>query len=209
MLFFPAMPTIPAIVPLSLLEAVRTLDAPVADGLELPEQSPEVARRLGLNATVAAQIGRYTRAAERSDEVEQAEVVQVFRLVARRPDAGLVFAAAGRQAARLAAKNGRGAADRPPTGLARRLALRRARRAVRATFAGELDADAPLPAVRVAAPLSVAAAPDGAACSYYASAFGELLRLTTGFEGTMVHESCRGRGDAECRWRAVAGETYE
>ena len=201
------MPTVPAIVPLSLLEAVRTLDAPVADGLDLPQQSPEVARRLGLNATVAAQIGRYVRAAERADEVEQAEVVQVFRLVARRPDASLVFADAGRRAARhVARRNGGG---RTGGSLARRFALRRARRAVAATFAGVLEGAPGLPAVRVASPLSVAAAPDGAACSYYASAFGELLRLTTGFEGTMVHEACRGRGDSECRWRAVPGDVYE
>lgn len=204
------MSTIPAIVPLSLLEAVRTLDAPVADGLEMPEQSPEVARRLGLNATVTAQIGRYARAVERSGEVPLAEVVQVFRLVARRPDADLVFADAGRRAARHAAgRNGRGAPEAAPTGLARRLALRRARRALRGTFAGELDAAAERATVRVPSPLSVAAAPDGAACSYYASAFGELLRLTTGFEGTMIHEACRARGEAECRWRAVPGDAYE
>jgi predicted hydrocarbon binding protein len=204
------MKTVPAIIPLSILEAVRTLDAPAADGLEVSEHAPEVARRLGLNATVAAQIGRYSRAAERAGGVALAEVVQVFRLVARRPDAALVFADAGRRAARyVARRNGRGD-DRPaPTGLARRFALRRASRAVRGTFAGELDAAAEQPAVRVAAPLSVAAAPDGAACAYYASAFSELLRLTTGFEGTMIHEACRGRGDSECRWRAVPGDSYE
>ena len=86
--------------------------------------------------------------------------------------------------------------------------MRRASRAVRDTFAGDLDTKG-LPTVRVALPLSVAAAPDGAACSYYASAFGELLRLTTGFEGTMVHEACRARGDAECRWSGVPGDSYE
>jgi hypothetical protein len=208
-LFFRAMSTVPAVVPLSLLEAVRTLDAPVADGLEMPEQSPEVARRLGLNATVTAQIGRYTRAAERAGGVALAEAVQVFRLVARRPDAELVFADAGRRAARYVVRgNGRGG-GRPPAGLARRFALRRASRAVRGTFAGELDTAPALAAVLVPSPLSIAAAPDGAACSYYASAFGELLRLTTGFEGAMIHETCRGRGDAECRWQAVPGDNYE
>jgi hypothetical protein len=79
---------------------------------------------------------------------------------------------------------------------------------VRAVIAGELGG-AESDEVRLAAPLSVEAAPDGSACGYYAAAFGELLRLTTGFEGTMAHEACRGRGDAECRWRAVPGDSYE
>lgn len=201
--------SIPAIIPLSLLEAVRTLDAPVADGLA--EHPPEVARRLGMNATVSAQIGRYVRAAEKDGGVPTAEVVQVFRLVARRPDAELVFADAGRRAARYVARRngGAGARERRPTGLARRLALRKAARAARTSFAGELSVAEGLATVRVASPLSVAAAPDGAACRYYAAAFGELLRLTIGFEGAMAHEACRGRGDAECCWRAVPGDDYE
>lgn len=204
--------SVPAAVPLSLLEAVRSLDAPAADGLDLPEHSPEVARRLGLNATVTAQIGRYTRAAERGAGVATAEVVQIFRLVARRPDAALVFADAGRRAARRSVRrNGKPErASRAPRGLGLRLALRRARRAAAEVFAGELAAQAEVAAeVRVREPLSIAAAPDGSACPWYSAAFAELLRLTTGFEGIMVHESCRGRGEAECRWRAVAGERYE
>ena len=42
-----------AVIPLSLLEAIRNLDTPVEDGLD--ERSPElVAKRLGLSSTVAA-----------------------------------------------------------------------------------------------------------------------------------------------------------
>ena len=36
----------------------------------------------------------------------------------------------------------------------------------------------------------------------------ELLRALTGFEGAMVHERCRGRGDDTCRWLAAAAEGY-
>lgn len=209
----PPTETVPAIIPLSLLEAVRTLDAPPADGLEVSEHAPEVARRLGLNATVAAQIGRYVRAAEREAGVAPAEVVQVFRLVARRPDAELAFAHAGRHAARYAIRGMNGKPDdterRAPRGLGRRLALRKATRAVRSVFAGELAAGAEAAQVRLRTPLSVEGAPDGSACAYYGAAFGELLRLTTGFEGTMLHEACRARGDQECRWRAVPGASYE
>ena len=61
------MPTpsaVPALLPLSLLEAIRNLDTPVEDGLdELAEEI--VVRRLGLSPTVAAQIQRYRSTAER------------------------------------------------------------------------------------------------------------------------------------------------
>ena len=53
-----------AIIPMSLLEALRNLDTPVEDGLE--ELAGEiVSKRLGLSATVAAQITRYQEAARR------------------------------------------------------------------------------------------------------------------------------------------------
>ncbi|HJX88762.1 MAG TPA: hypothetical protein VJ277_14440, partial [Gemmatimonadales bacterium] len=77
---------VPALIPLSLLEAIRNLDTPVEDGLEeLAEEM--VVRRLGLSPTVAAQIQRYRTAAERDGSVELDEAVSVLRLVGRRPDA--------------------------------------------------------------------------------------------------------------------------
>jgi hypothetical protein len=101
----PTPPTVPAILPLSLLEAIRNLDTPVEDGLEeLAEEI--VVRRLGLSPTVAAQIQRYRQAAEREGRVYLDEAVSVLRLVGRRPDAPLVFADGGRRAARYAARGG-------------------------------------------------------------------------------------------------------
>jgi len=58
-------PTAAALIPLSLLEALRNLDTPVEDGMD--ELAEEIAvRRLGLSPTVAAQIQRYrqTRSVE-------------------------------------------------------------------------------------------------------------------------------------------------
>jgi len=96
-------PTVAALIPLSLLEALRNLDTPVEDGLdELAEEI--VVRRLGLSPTVAAQIQRYRQTAERGGTVDLDEVLSVIRLVGRRPDAPLVFADAGRRAARYAAR---------------------------------------------------------------------------------------------------------
>ena len=209
------MPTpaaVPALLPLSLLEAIRNLDAPVEDGLdELAEEI--VVRRLGLSPTVAAQIQRYRTAADREGTVEFDEVVSVLRLVGRRPDAPLVFADAGRRAARYAARSrsrsARTLARVSPAGLARRVSLRAAARLARRFFWGELRAPAGATEVRMTDPLSIVAFPDGAACTFYGSAYGELLRSLTAFEGAMLHEHCRSRGDEACVWRTAAAEVFE
>ena len=99
----PTPATVPALIPLSLLEAIRNLDTPVEDGLdELAEEI--VVRRLGLSPTVAAQIQRYRQAAEKDAGVDLDEAVSVLRLVGRRADAPLAFADAGRRAARYATR---------------------------------------------------------------------------------------------------------
>jgi hypothetical protein len=208
----PTLPAVPALLPLSLLEAIRNLDTPVEDGLdELAEEI--VVRRLGLSPTVAAQIQRYRTAAERDDTVELDEVVSVLRLVGRRPDAPLVFADAGRRAARYAARS-RGRSVRTfarvsPSALARRVSLRAAAGLARRVFDGELRAPAHDTEVRMTDPLSILAFPNGAACAFYGSAYGELLRCLTAFEGAMLHDRCRSRGDDACVWRSAAAEVYE
>jgi len=202
----PTPAAVPALLPLSLLEAIRNLDTPVEDGLEeLAEEI--VVRRLGLSPTVAAQIQRYRTAADREGTVELDEVVSVLRLVGRRPDAPLVFADAGRRAARYAARSrGRSArtfARVSPRGLARRVSLRTVARLARQVFDGELRAPTGAAEVRMADPLSILALPDGAACAFYGAAFAELLRLLVGHEGAMLHTTCRSTGAAACEWRAA------
>jgi hypothetical protein len=208
----PTPPAVPALIPLSLLEAIRNLDTPVEDGLD--ELAEEIAvRRLGLSPTVAAQIQRYRQATEKDSGVDLDEVVSVLRLVGRRADAPLAFADAGRRAARYATR-----VHARPTwtfsrsgarGLARRVATRSAAHFARRAFGGELG---PVPdgvQVRMAEPLSFRALPDGSACDFYGAAYGELLRRVTGFEGAMLHEHCRGRGDEACVWRTAAAEIFE
>jgi hypothetical protein len=205
-------PSVPALIPLSLLEAIRNLDTPVEDGLdELAEEI--VVRRLGLSPTVAAQIQRYKQAADRGGAVELDETVSVLRLVGRRGDANLVFADAGRRAARYAAKT-RGRSSRTlvrvsPRGVARKLALRSAARLARAVFGGELKPRPQDVEVRMDAPLSIVALPTGEACVFYGSVYQELLRGLTGFEGALIHEGCRSRGDDACVWRTTLAEVYE
>ena len=208
----PTPATVPALIPLSLLEAIRNLDTPLEDGLdELAEEM--VVRRLGLSPTVAAQIQRYRQAAEKDGGVDLDEVVSVLRLVGRRADAPLAFADAGRRAARYATKvHARPAWTFSRSGtasLTRRIAQRSAAHLARRAFGGDLG---PVPEgvqVRMAEPLSVRALPDGSACDFYGAAYGELLRRVTGFEGAMLHDRCRGRGDEACVWRTAAAEVYE
>ncbi len=92
-----------SIVPLAVLEAVRNLDTPVEDGLsEFAEEL--LAKRLGLSHTVAMQLAQYETMVRRDDRAEAAHVEALLRLVGRRPDADLVFADAGRRAARRAVR---------------------------------------------------------------------------------------------------------
>lgn len=215
--FQPTFPTgprlsVPTIIPLSILEALRNLDTPVEDGLE--ELAGEiVAKRLGLSATVAAQIARYQEAVKRDDPVSIDEAVSVFRLAGRRPDAQLVFADAGRRAARHAARSGpvlgRAAAAIAPGGLGRSMGEGVAARSARRVLNMEMKmADGGAEAT-MARPLSITALPDGSGCTFYGSALAELLRVLTGFEGAMVHTTCRGRGDPACVWKATAVGGYE
>ena len=205
-------PTVAALIPLSLLEALRNLDTPVEDGMdELAEEI--VVRRLGLSPTVAAQIQRYRQTAERGGTVDLDEVLSVMRLVGRRPDAPLVFADAGRRAARYAART-RGRSSRTlarisPKGMARGIILRSVARLVRTIFEGELNPRSAVVEFRMAAPLSIVALPGGEACLFYGSAYLELLRGLSGFEGALLHEKCRARGDDVCFWRTATAEVYE
>ena len=201
-----------AIIPLSLLEALRNLDTPVEDGLE--ELTGEiVAKRLGLSATVTAQIQRYRSATGRGQRPSADEAVGVFRLVGRRTDAPLVFADAGRRAARHAARvsglRAPGLLKAVPGFLGRAVGRGWARRAARKVLRAELTVRAGTAEAVVLEPLSILAVPDGRACAFYGAALAELLRGLAGFEGAMVHEACRGRGDAACRWRGAAMGAYQ
>ena len=166
-----------------------------------------------LSATVAAQIARYQEAVRKGDPVSLDEAVSVFRLAGRRPDAQLVFADAGRRAARHAARSGpvlgRAAAKMAPGGLGRSMGEGVAARSARRVLNMEMKSVDGGAEATMARPLSITALPDGSGCTFYGSALAELLRVLTGFEGAMVHTTCRGRGEPACVWRATAVGGYE
>lgn len=199
-----------AIIPQSLLEAMRNLDTPIDDGLsELAAEM--VSKRLGLSSTVASQIERYRQAAEAGDSIGLDEAVSVFRLVSRRPDAQLVYADAGRRAARYAARTvgGRGLLTVAPRFLRRRMGIRLAARVARRLFWAEVRAVGSLAEVRLEESIAIRAGAAGEGCYFYGAVFAELLRVLAGFEGAMLHDRCRSRGDAMCYWRAATVEGYE
>jgi hypothetical protein len=195
---------VPALIPLSLLEAIRNLDTPVEDGLD--ELAEEIAvRRLGLSPTVAAQIQRYKQASERDGAVDADEAISVLRLVGRRVDAPLAARYASRAHARPAWTLSRVTAG----GLTRRIAQRSAAHLARRAFGGDLRPAPDGVQVRMVEPLSFKAFPDGSACDFYGAAYGEMLRRITGFEGAMLHERCRALGHDACVWQSAAAEIYE
>jgi len=184
-----------SIVPLAVLEAVKNLDTPVEDGLT--EFADELlVKRLGLSPTVQMQLAEFEQLVRKDARVEASHVEALLRLVGRRPDADLVFADAGRRAARRAVKR--------MSAVWRLFGQAAARRAARAVLGAELGSEHRLPVARVTDPIAIQATPDGAACGFYGAGLVELLRLLVGYEGAMVHVVCRARGGSGCEWRASA-----
>jgi hypothetical protein len=170
-----------AIIPLSLLEAMRNLDTPIDDGLaELASEM--VAKRLGLSTTVASQIERYRQQAERSGTIPLDEAVS-----------GLY----------------RGMVRASPRPIRRRLGIRAAARVADRVFWAEMRPFGTLAEVTVRESLASLTGVDGLGCGFYGAAFAELMRVLSGFEGAMLHERCRAKGDPACAWRATTVEGYE
>ena len=112
------------------------------------------------------------------------------------PDAG---------SARYAARSGTGAEPcggaAGPGGFGRSIGAGAAIRAARRRWVIELQMGGSGGTAQVAEPLSILALADGTGCTFFGSALGELLRMLTGFEGAMIHDRCRARGDSACRWQ--------
>jgi len=142
-------------------------------------------------------------------------VIQVFRLVGRRPDAALVYADAGRRAARYAARSA-GLRTRillraSPRPLRRKLGTRAAAGIARRVLGLELELGTgqSTPQLRLVESLATEAGFPGTGCYFYSALSAELLRVMSGFEGAMIHERCRARGDEHCFWRAAEAGDYE
>ena len=197
--------TVDALLPLSLLEAVRDVDTP--EGALDTEFVDELRnKRLGLSDTVYTQIKRYTEAVRRNQRTAQEEAIALAKLIGRRPDAEEVLRAAGRFLAREAYMTvspvTRGMLRVFPSLVARPVALRQARRIARRYLNGNVRRVGTTVLLEIPRSVTVSAAATGVGGAYYEATLRELLRLLVGTTGSVEHTRCEGRGEGSCEWRA-------
>jgi len=197
--------TVDALLPLSLLEAVRSVDAPQDD--QEAELVPELRnKRLGLSETVYAQIRRYSAAAKKKERTPHDEAVALARLIGRRSDAAEVFESAGRILARESLATTSPMTQQIivvlPSILGRPLALRQARRIATRFLNGTMTRVGSALVLEVPVSVTLDSAPNERGCAYYESVLRELVRLLVGGTGAVEHVRCISRGEGTCEWRA-------
>ncbi len=197
--------TVDALLPLSLLEAVRDIDTPEGD-FET-EFVPELRnKRFGLSETVYAQIRRYSEAVRRKQRSSYDEAVALARLIGRRPDAEAVFREAGRVLAQASyvtvSPIWRRVLRAVPGVIARPLALRRTRKLARRYLNGTISRRGNAVLLEVPVSVTADATAPTAGCSYYETSLREILRLLTGSANSVEHVRCSARGEGSCQWAA-------
>lgn len=197
--------TVDPLLPLSLLEAVRTVDLPDGE-LETEFVSELRNKRFGLSETVLAQVKRYSEAVRRNQRPSFDEAVGLARLIGRRPDAEAVFREGGRILARASYNTISPVTRRLmrslPAILSRPIALRHVRRVTRRYTAGSIRRVGSTILLEVGASVTRDAAPRLAGCTYYESALRELMVLLVGGVGAVEHVRCASRNEGACEWRA-------
>ena len=197
--------TVDALLPLSLLEAVRDVDTP--EGLLDAEFVGELRnKRLGLSDTVYTQIQRYTESVRRNQRTAQDETIALARLIGRRPDAEAVLRAAGRFLAREAYMTvsplTRGVLKVMPSMISRPLAFRKTRRITHRYLNASVRRVGQFILMEVPRSVTLGVAPGSTGCAFYESSLREVLRLLVGATGSVEHTRCEGRGEGSCEWRA-------
>jgi predicted hydrocarbon binding protein len=197
--------TVDALLPLSLLEAVRNVDTP-SDQFDAEYVGELRNKRLGLSETIYAQIKRHNEAVKRGHRISQDEAIALAKLIGRRPDSDAVFRAAGRylahQAYHTLSPLTRRLMRLMPTALARPLAFRRAKKIASRYLNGNVRRVGSFLMLEIPRSITLGTAPAGAGCAYYEASLRELLRLLVGSIGAVEHVRCSGRGEGSCEWRA-------
>lgn len=197
--------TVDPLLPLSLLEAVRTVDMPEGD-FDAEFVAELRNKRFGLSDTVFAQIKRFTEAVRRRQPQSFEEAQGIARLIGRRPDAEAVFREGGRTLVRKAYRTisplTRKLTLTLPSLLARPIALRHVRRISARYTAGSIRRVGSTILLIVPKSITLDAAPRQGGCAYYESALRELMQLLVGGVGAVEHVRCAGRGEGPCEWRA-------
>src|SRR2546430_13261126 len=123
----------------------------------------------------------------REAAADRAHVEALLRLVGRRPDADLVFADAGRRAARRAVRRLSGLTRLAARGAPRLFGYAAARRAARAVFAGELRRGGHHPPAPGRRGPPLPPTPGRGAGALYGTRFPELLPLLLRVHGALLH----------------------
>jgi predicted hydrocarbon binding protein len=196
--------TVHVLLPLSLLEAIRSVDTPEGEDVEYVQELRN--KRLGLSDTVHAQIRRYGDALKRSQPIAAMEATSLATLIGRRPDAEDIFRSAGRGIARRMYERiprvTRKMTHVLPSFLARPIAYRR----LRSSFAKYLDAALRRSEGKLVLEVKRSATADGAAgsegCAFYGSALDEMMRLILPGSHSVEHSRCVKNDSGTCEWRA-------
>jgi hypothetical protein len=186
-------------VALVLLETLRDADHP-GEVLDDENVTLTIPRRLGLSGVVEAQIQRYRQEARLRGRVAEQEIVDLLRLVTRRPDSEDVFIQIGRSltAAAQAPHWRRILPRRIAFGMARRRVVRR----LKVLFGGAVVTGAGSPFVlENVDDLLIQADPGGEACGLV-TGLSQAVLEAAGVDGEVHHVSCQGRRDERCRWEA-------
>jgi hypothetical protein len=196
--------TVNAIVPLSLLEAVRSVDIPEGDDVEYVQEHRN--KRLGLSDTVIAQIRRYKDAMKRNQPIAIHEATGIARLIGRRSDADGIFSRAGSIVAarmyEMISATTRQVIHILPGFIARPLAFRHLRKAGQKYMGATVQRVGGAIVFGVKESVTFGTAPKAIGCLYYESALREMLKLLINGGGMIDHVHCREKGEETCEWRA-------
>jgi hypothetical protein len=198
--------TVNAIVPLSLLESVRSVDIPEGDDVDVEYVQEHRNKRLGLSDTVIAQIRRYKEAMKHNQPIALDEARGIARLIGRRPDAESIFVRAGTIVAnrmyQLISTTQRQIIHLLPGFLARPLAFRQVKRAGEKYLGASVRRVGASIVLGLKESVTFESAAKGIGCLYYESALREMLKLLVNGGGMIDHVHCREKGEDICEWRA-------
>ncbi len=197
--------TVDPLVPLTLLEAVRTVDRP-DDALETEFVEELKVKRFGLSDTVHAQIGRYLEATKRGQRASFEEAAGIARLIGRRPDAEAVFREAGRGLARRTYDRvslpTRRLVRILPAMVARPMALAQVKKVGERYLGGEVRRVGGSVHLEVRESVTLDAAPKLGGCAFYEAVLRELMQRLVDGVGAVEHVRCASRNEGACEWRA-------
>ena len=200
----PSRRRVAAVFGLTLLEVIRAQDLP-EEILQDEDPTVTMPRRLGLSDVVDRQIRQYREAVKKRRRMTDTEVIDLMRLVLRRPDSEQVFLKAG-EALAGTKRSGPGRIARALSpGVSFRFARRRTSRRLRQLFGRQIGGFAAEPfALEGRSLIFYQSDPGGDACAFVTGLCQTILAAAVGDGVEVVHSQCQSRRDGQCRWTATA-----